>query len=230
MTTRWGAPLVLARGDDYLIASKPAGLATTGRTLEDPDSFQSELMLALRRRKVWAVHQLDKGTSGACLFALKKAAVSQWAERLKRGRKLYLALCDGRMVGTHEVQACIGRVVRADGRTQSAITPSGKDAHSTIWPLETSGDRTLCVAQIHTGRTHQVRLHLSHIGFPLVGESMHRDPPCTLLPYPALHAWCLELGGDPRESLKVVAPLPASFCDLLEGLGFARPRPETVGF
>ena len=97
------APVILARGDDFLVADKPAGLATTGRTLDDPDCLQSALMTHLQRRKVWAVHQLDKGTSGLCLFALRKPSVAAWAARLKAGQKRYLGLVDGQLVGTHEV-------------------------------------------------------------------------------------------------------------------------------
>ena len=224
------APVILARGEDYLVASKPVGLATTGRTLEDPNCLHYQLMEALNRRKVWAVHQLDKGTSGACLFALKKPAVSVWAERLRAGRKLYLGICDGQLLGTHQVHAPIGRITRDDGRTQAAIVPSGKPAHSTIWALENQGERTLFAAQIHSGRTHQVRLHLSHLGFPLVGEGLHRSPPCERLPHPALHAWCLALDAGGPHPLKIIAPLPRSLEETLASMGFSAPDAAVVGF
>ena len=225
-----GDPHILARGEDYLIASKPVGLTTTGRTLDDPDCLQFKLMTHLKRRKVWAVHQLDKGTSGACLFALKKPSVAPWSERLKAGRKVYLALCDGEFSGTHEVRAPVGRVMRSGGKTQPAIVPQGKDAHSTLRALETRQGRTLVAAEIHTGRTHQIRLHLAHLGHPLVGESMHREPASELLPYPALHSWCLELALNQDAPLRVEAPLPSEFRRTLTSMGFALPNKAEVGF
>ena len=222
-------PHIVSQGDDYVIVSKPTGLATTGRTLDDPECLQSELMQHLSRRKVWAVHQLDKGTSGLCVFALKKPSVARWAARLRAGRKLYLGVVDGVLEGRHEVRAPIARVTLSDGRTQPAIHPQGKGAHSTIEALETIEGRTLVVGRIHTGRTHQVRLHLSHLGVPLVGERMHREPPCHALPYPALHSWILQVEDDEGSSLTFEAPLPDALAQTLSGWGFTLPSPYAVG-
>ena len=224
------APVILARGDDFLVADKPAGLATTGRTLDDPDCLQSALMTHLQRRKVWAVHQLDKGTSGLCLFALRKPSVAAWAARLKAGQKRYLGLVDGQLVGTHEVHAPIGRLTLPDGRTQAGLVKDGKDAHSTIHAVASAGGKTLVVVQLHTGRTHQVRLHLAHLGHPLVGERMHRAPPCTALPFPALHAWTLALQGPDSERLHLEAPVPSMLIDALKAVGLRVPSSKAVGF
>ncbi len=84
--------------DGRLIAvDKPAGLATTGRDLDDPDCLQ-HLVAVHARRGVWAVHQLDRETSGVVLFVTRKSAVDETARRLHgRGAlKLYLAFCRGR--------------------------------------------------------------------------------------------------------------------------------------
>ncbi len=91
--------------DGRLIAvDKPAGLATTGRDLDDPDCLQ-HLVGVHARHAVWAVHQLDRETSGVVLFVTRKSAVAETAGRL-RGRgalKLYLALCRGRPAFEHLV-------------------------------------------------------------------------------------------------------------------------------
>ena len=223
-------PVILARGEDFIVADKPAGLATTGRTLDDPDCLQSALIAHLKRRKVWAVHQLDKGTSGLCLFALRKPSVAVWAARLRAGQKRYLGLVDGVLTGTHEVRARIGRITRPDGRTQPGLVPDGKEAHSTVQALESAGGRTLVLVQLHTGRTHQVRLHLAHLGHPLVGEPMHRTPPCTLMPHPALHAWTLSLEGPEGGGLRLEAPIPPALTGVLKDHGLTPPGAKTVGF
>ncbi len=230
MSASPGKVHILARGADFIIASKPSGLPTSGRTLDDPDCLQFQLMTHLRRRKVWAVHQLDKGTSGACIFALKKASVALWADRLKAGRKIYLALCEGRLSGTHEVRAPIGRVRLPTGHTQPALMPKGKSAHSTLKGLTYVKGHSLVMAEIHSGRTHQIRLHLAHLGHPLIGESMHRTPPCERLAYPALHSWCLELPLAGEEPLRIVAPLPSHLKEVLMSLDFALPDTAAVGF
>jgi 23S rRNA-/tRNA-specific pseudouridylate synthase len=221
-------PRVVARGADFLVADKPAGLATTGRDLDDPDCLQSQLMTHLARRKVWAVHQLDKPTSGLCLFALRKPSVAVWAERLRDGKKVYLGLVDGALTGIHEVRAPLGRVVMPDGRTQPGLVANGKSAHSTVRALATSQGQTLVTVQIHTGRTHQVRLHLAHLGYPLVGEQMHRHPPCTVLPRPALHSWLLELEGPSGEPLRLEAAVPPRITEAARRAGLA--LPSSVGF
>jgi 23S rRNA-/tRNA-specific pseudouridylate synthase len=230
MTHGSGGPTILARGEDHLFAWKPVGLATTGRTLDDPDCLQSELMAHLNRRKVWAVHQLDKGTSGVCLFALRKPSVPLWVERLRRGNKLYLGVCSGRLTGRHSVRAPIGQIRRSDGRTQAAVVSDGKPAHSTITALQSVDDRTLFTAQIHTGRTHQIRLHMGHLGHPLVGEKLHRTPACDEWPFPALHSWCLELSDSDSELLRIEAPLPDALFDRLKRWGFDVPDSDEVGF
>ena len=225
-----GGPRILMRGEDHLFAWKPSGLATTGRTLDDPDCLQSHLMTALKRRKVWAVHQLDKGTSGICLFALRKPAVPLWAERLRHGQKLYLGICSGTLKGRHSVRAPIGRIRRPDGRTQAAITKDGKAAHSTITALQSVNDQTLFTAQIHTGRTHQIRLHMSHLGHPLLGEKLHRSPACDAWPFPILHSWCLELEDADGVPVRVEAPLPEALSQQVQRLGFEVPTADQVGF
>ncbi|MDP6943227.1 MAG: pseudouridine synthase [Myxococcota bacterium] len=229
MSTPASEGLILTRGDDYLVALKPAGLATTGRTLDDPDCLQGQLMWHLKRRKVWAVHQLDKGTSGLCLFALRKPSVSLWAERLRAGRKVYLGLVDGALAGTHEVHEPIGRVTLPDGRTQAGLVKDGKTAHSTVRALGTAGGRTVVAVEIHTGRTHQVRLHLGHLGHPLVGERMHRTPPCTAMAFVALHGWLVSLQGPDAATMRWEAPVPEALARAVEAAGLALPSPKAVG-
>ena len=224
------SPRVVTQGDDFLVVNKPAGLVTTGRDLDDPDCLQSHVMRHLNRRKVWAVHQLDKPTTGLCLFALKKPSVPLWAERLRAGRKLYLALVHGALTGVHEVRAALGPVRQADGRTQPGIRADGQAAHSTVRAVATGSQHSLATVQIHTGRTHQARLHLMHLGHPLVGEKMHRTPPCTALPGAALHSWLLDLPHPTLGHLSLEAPLPEAFIEAARAANLKVPTRDAVGF
>ena len=217
--------VILRVSDGLVVVAKPPGLASTGRDLRDPDCAQHQVMLALGGRKpVWAVHRLDKDTSGLILFVTRKSLVAPWAARLHAGGevKRYLAVCHGELAAERLVDAAIGRRVAPDGRTFPALVaePAGKAARTRVIPVAVANGFSLVEARPLTGRTHQVRLHLAAIGHPLVGEALHRDPPCRLHPRHALHAWALAL-GPPYGTLE--APLPEDLRALLARLGLPQP-------
>lgn len=202
-----------------VVVDKPPGLPSTGRDLDDPDCAQHQVMVALgRRRPVWAVHQLDKDTSGLNLFVTKKSLVAPWAARLRAGGevKRYLAVCHGELTTERIVDAPIGRRQAPDGRTFPAVMAGGKAAQTRLIPRGSVNGFSLVEARPRTGRTHQVRLHLAALGHPLVGEALHREPPCTLHPRHALHAWALALG--PPEG-RLEAALPPDLVGLIARLG-----------
>ena len=80
------------------------------------------------------------------------------------------------------------------GRRVAALTPTGRPARSSVVPLAVGKDASLVSVRLHTaGRTHQARLHLAHLGHPLLGERLHAPAPCRRHPRHALHAWRLDL-------------------------------------
>lgn len=211
--------------DGVLVCDKPPGLPTTGRDLTDPACLQGLVMARRRRRKVWAVHQLDQDTSGLVLLALRKPLVAVVGGWLQRGTKTYLAVVHGRVQGPHRIEAPIGW--RRDGvRRFPAIGADGKAARSHVTPVACAAHHSLVEVAIETGRTHQVRLHLAHLGHPLVGEGLHRDPPCGQHPRHALHAWRLVLPDAPAPLQRLEAPIPADLVALLSALSLAAPPPS----
>lgn len=237
-------PGILFRGDGLVAVDKPAGLPSTGRDLDDPDCLQSWLGDQIGRM-VWAVHQLDADTSGVLLFVERKGLVAEVARRLRHpgSRKVYLAICHGvPAFDRSTVDAPIGEVASSpppptSGRATTSssaprspraqrlgVTPTGRAARSRIVVLDRAEDAALLEVTIATGRTHQIRIHLAHLGHPLVGEPIYRDPPSRIHLRHALHASTLVLGGSPRQVFHV--PLPEDLVRLARKLGLDPERAE----
>ena len=182
----WILKRLLVNADGLLVLDKPSDLPSTGATLQDPDCAQSLLWAALRR-KVWAVHQLDRGTTGVNVFVTRKSLVPVWQERLTypSAQKRYIAWVHGHYVGETLVDTEIGWDPAL--KRWSAERP-GKRAVSEVHSLAVGRDSTLVEVKIRTGRTHQVRVHMAHLGHPLVGEGRYRLPACKRMQRVALHA------------------------------------------
>lgn len=218
------AARILVAGDGLLVVDKPPDLPTSGRSLDDPDCLQHQLM-QWHGGRVWAVHQLDADTSGVNVFATTKVLVPQLQARMRSpvGQKTYLAIVHGEPDWTaRRVSAPIGPV---DARSLG-VSPAGKRAESAFAVRSRSGGHALIEGRLLTGRTHQLRIHLAHLGHPLVGEEWYREPPCTAHPRQALHAWQVVLGPGP-EPRRLVAPLAADLVALAASLGLAVPAAPT---
>lgn len=175
------------------------------------------------------VHRLDKETTG-CLLVAK----TREAHRMLQGQfetrtigKQYLALVAG--IPEHEaalIDAPLGR--SASVRTQMAVTGGigGREAQTTYHVLASGTHASLLLCDLHTGRTHQVRVHLSSIGHPVLGDGTYQNTMSERLSQDfdirslCLHAWKLRFSSpaDGKEH-EVVAPLPPSLIRAVEGMG-----------
>lgn len=218
-------PVVLLEQGGIVAVDKPAGLPSTGRTLEDSNCLQWRLSRA-RQRPVWAIHQLDAETSGVMLFATRKSLVEPTVRRMRPplGRKLYLAICRGDPdFATRSIREPIARRETPRG-TVHEVSPAGRTARTDLRVLSRSRGFSLVRASIATGRTHQVRIHLAHVGLPIVGETRYApavsDPASRL----ALHAWTIVLAPTPEQPrLDVTSPFPADLARLCARLGLDLP-------
>jgi len=231
---------IVHREAGFLVVDKPPGLVSAGPPHHihgEPAPRQSveSLLVAALHRQVWAVHQLDRMTSGLNIFALKPSLVAPLAERLKTpGAKRYLAIVHGHPHAPQTIDAPLTMALdSATGKLNPAVafTSSTHDqpVRTALTHLLKStpnagipADFALVEVSLETGRQHQVRLHLAHIGHPLVGESMHRNPPCTLHLRHALHAFRLTLPAtSSMAALDLTAPLPEDLVALATRLGIA---------
>ncbi len=203
-----------------LFVDKPPGLPTSGRTLKDPDCLQFWLMKR-HGGMVWAVHQLDADTSGVNVFATEKRRVPETQGRMRSpvGEKTYLAIVHGLPDWQEqEIDAPIGPV---DDRSLG-VHSQGRSARSSFRVRDRGRGASLIEGRLFTGRTHQLRIHLAHLGHPLVGEEWYRDPPCTVHPRQALHAWRVVLGPG-LEPCRVQAPVARDLVDLAGQLELSIP-------
>jgi 23S rRNA-/tRNA-specific pseudouridylate synthase len=206
-------PRILFESGGAIFVDKPAGLPSTGRTLDDPNCLQSLLIAHYRRRRIWAVHQLDAATTGVNIFVRRKALVATWSQQLKAAQKRYLAFVSGVLAeDEYVIDAPLGYCERS--RRRKVLT-SGQAARSQVWVRQRFAQATEIEVSIETGRTHQVRLHLEHIGHPILGDARYANREIQRRhPRQALHA--LEIRF--TDGLKVEAEVPPDLHSLREAL------------
>jgi 23S rRNA pseudouridine1911/1915/1917 synthase len=163
------------------------------------------------------VHRLDKDTSGLMIAAKTQDAHHRLSQQIKDRavKKGYLALVEGMPTPeSGEIDVPIGRDSRR--RTRMAVTVGGRESRTGYSLLERAGAYSLLELQLHTGRTHQARVHLAWLGHPLLGDAVYgkRSP---LLPRHFLHAHRLAFAHpSTREALEFRSPLPPDLEAALE--------------
>jgi RluA family pseudouridine synthase len=195
--------------DDWVAVDKPAGVPT--QPPRDRSAMSLEEMLRVEYREIYLVHRLDTPTSGVVVFARNRGAAARLSALFasRAIRKTYLALVTpgvseglGRPGGADDRAAHPARpLALARGDSITIDTPiDGKEAITIVRPR----DETLVEAEILTGRTHQIRIHLASIGHPVDGDRRYGGAPAPRL---MLHAWKLE-----HEELGTIeAPVPKGF-------------------
>lgn len=219
-----------------LVLNKPAGLVVhpgagnRDGTLQNALLHHAPELAALPRAGI--VHRLDKDTSGLMVVAKTLKAHKSLVEQLQARtvKREYWALAVGTFTGGGKVDAPIGRHPR--DRLRMAVIDGGREAVSHYRVEERFAAHTLLRVSLETGRTHQIRVHMTHIGHPLVGDPVYggrlRLPrgaserlreALSGFRRQALHAGRLGLIHPEREeTLEFEAPLPADFTALLEVL------------
>lgn len=172
---------VVYEDDDLLVIDKPAGLPVhpapghPARTLVNAVlHLYPGLADTGDSLRPGIVHRLDKDTSGLVLVARNETSRAYLAAQFKNRtvRKVYRALVRGRLTPeTGVIEAALGRDPR--NRKRMTVLAEGRGARTAYRVLEYVGDCTLLEVIPHTGRTHQIRVHLSAIGFPILGDNVY---------------------------------------------------------
>lgn len=219
---------VLFEDDDLIVINKPAGLVVHPGAGHREHTLVNALLHHCPnlsgiggQERPGIVHRLDKETSG-CLVVAKndethRALSEQFAERTVE--KVYLALAAGKLRRSSGViEEKIGRHPVHRQRMSVAQT-RGRSAKTTYRVLRSNGEISLIECKLHSGRTHQIRVHLHHLGHPILGDKVYAPNLAKNFPRQMLHAWKLGFIHPRTEKQKnFEAPLPSDFEEALAKL------------
>lgn len=192
--------------DDYLLfVNKPPNIVV--QRGYDPDEPLLYDLAAAHTSPLFLLQRLDRGTSGVIFFS-KSADVNRKLTRQferKRIRKRYVAICEGELGERQTIDAPMKRT----GAITFGVREDGKRAVTDVEPLSATPNGSLMSITLHTGRTHQIRVHLSAIGHPLAGDWLYGSRNAER---PMLHSVELAITHPVTNApLHVLAPVPKDF-------------------
>ena len=220
---------IIYEDKDIIVVNKPKGMVVHPAN-GNPDGTLVNAIMAICKDSLSGiggeirpgiVHRLDKDTSGLLIVAKNDKAHVNMSEQIKNHevKKTYIALVRG-VVKENEatIDMPIGR--STSDRKKMAVTKNGKNAVTHIKVLKRYDKYTLLQVNIETGRTHQIRVHLSHIGYPIVGDFTYSNGKNEFgVVGQCLHAKCLEFKHPiTGEKMKLESPIPDYFEKILKQL------------
>jgi 23S rRNA pseudouridine1911/1915/1917 synthase len=220
---------VLFEDDDLIVINKPAGLTVHPGAGQREHTLVNALLSHCTtlsgiggKERPGIVHRLDKETSG-CLVVAKNDVAHRELSRQFAARiveKIYLALVAGKLrkaagiidekIGRHPVRR----------QRMSVTSKHGRAAKTEYRAIRSSDQATLVECRLHSGRTHQIRVHLHHLGHSVLGDKLYAQRFAENFPRQMLHAWRLGF-RHPRtgERKTFEAPLPSDFNDAIRTAG-----------
>lgn len=221
---------ILYEDNDIIVVNKPKGMVVHPAN-GNPDGTLVNAIMAKCKGSLSGiggeirpgiVHRLDKDTSGAIIVAKNDKAHIRLSDDLKNHRikKTYIALVRGTV---KENEATINMPISRSkqDRKKMAVDKNGKEAITHFKVLNRyDGKYTLLEINIETGRTHQIRVHLSHIGYPIIGDSTYSNGKNEWgIEGQCLHAKSLDFKHPITEKeIHIEAPLPKYFNEIIEDL------------
>ncbi|HPW18435.1 MAG TPA: RluA family pseudouridine synthase [Candidatus Aminicenantes bacterium] len=216
---------VLYESDDYLAVDKPEGVLSVSQP--GGEAGLPDLLRDRFPRRLFSVHRLDRGASGVIVLARTAAAHRHLNGEFDRRevRKTYLALVDGAPASN---RGRINAPLREFGSGRMGVDPRRGKPSTTEWKVAERFDgATLLRVSPETGRRHQVRAHLYHLGHPILGDLGYGDRDRqSRHPRLMLHALAIEFRLPSGETVAVEAPPPPSFEAVLAAFRAGKKGPK----
>ncbi len=225
-------PPILFEDEHLMAVDKPAGLAAHGGSGISFGLIERVRAARPHQPFLELVHRLDRETSGILLLAKSRRALLGLHEDLREGLvgKRYSVLVHGGWVNYRQhVRLALTKYVNRHGERRVSVDAEGMESHTVLSLIKRYGKFSLLEADLKTGRTHQIRVHLSHLGFPIVGDDKYGDfelnkrlargTDTPRLARMFLHAGAVDFKHPvTSRPMAIEAPLPPECTDFLKAL------------
>ncbi|MCR8644168.1 RluA family pseudouridine synthase [Paenibacillus sp. N1-5-1-14] len=221
--SQWGDVDIVYEDDWCLVVNKPAGIAVHPASPDQVGTLGNQLAsyyeMTGQACRVRHIHRLDADTTGLVLYAKNELAQLHLDEamRQKTINRTYLAIAEGHFT---KVQGTIDAPIGKDRHTtgKRRVSTNGDAALTHYRVIEQMKDAALVEVELETGRTHQIRVHISYLGHPLIGDRLYGGNQ-ELLPRQALHGYKLSFEHPiTSEAIELECPIPSDLQELYEGL------------
>jgi 23S rRNA pseudouridine1911/1915/1917 synthase len=208
---------IVYEDDDCVVINKPMGVLTHSKGAFNPEATVATWLRSrlknMEGERAGIVHRLDRATSGVMICAKTPEALS-WLQKQfsqRRVKKTYMAVIKGAL---DMPQAVIDMPIERNPKQPQTfrVGSNGKTAQTAYNTIQTSDRYSLVELKPNTGRTHQLRVHLHHLGHPIVGDTLYEGEPADRL---YLHAYQLELTLPNRSRQTFTVEVPPEFQELV---------------
>ncbi len=161
---------------EFLLSGKPAGTPVSRTGIIVTNTYINILRRNFSNQDIHLMHRLDRETSGIILCALSRDICRKHQQHLGQimSGKYYLAIVRGILDAKDQmIDLPLGKDPKSDIRSKVAVVPTGKPSRSIIQTVASSAETSLVLVQLVTGRKHQIRCHLAHLGHPVIGDKIY---------------------------------------------------------
>jgi 23S rRNA pseudouridine955/2504/2580 synthase len=202
-----------------LVIDKPSGVAVHGGSGVSFGVIESLRAARPQAKLLELAHRIDRDTSGLLVIAKKRSTLVELHRMLREGEveKSYSAVVAGKYRGPAEIRASLHKYVTASGERRVAVREEGMAAATKVRVLKAKPELSVLELRLLTGRTHQIRVHLAHVGHPILGDDKYGGEARKRAPRLLLHARRLAFRHPASGERTVIeSPLPADMRRFLE--------------